>query len=103
MYICHSPSRIAPRKAMNATHRGDRTSRLARNTVQPLDAARFGQELLRWEHLHPCPHTFVPHAAIFVTGHEVLTRSVECRREGRDEAGHQHRIGVRGAHDEAMD
>src|SRR5688572_9648217 len=103
MNICHSPRKMAPRKATKATQKWARTSFLARNTAQPFSATSLGEELCGRQHLHSSPHGFVACAAVFVTGHEVLARLAEGRRERGDEARDEHRVGVRGAHDEAVD
>src|SRR4029077_8807244 len=103
MYICHAPSTIAPRKATNATQKWARTSFLARNTAESLPWFGPGHELGRRQHRHPRPHRLVAGAAVLVAGHELLARLREGRREGRDEGGNQHRVGVRRADDEAVD
>src|SRR6478735_2918895 len=103
MYICHSPSTIAPRKATNATQKWARTSFLALNTAEPFAAAGPGQELLGRQHLHAAPHRLVAGAAVFVARHQLLAGSLERRGEGGDEARDEHRVGVGPAHHEAVD
>src|SRR3954463_1872834 len=102
MYICHAPSTSAPKKPMKATQKWARTSLLARNTAQPFAAARAGQEFVARQHLDARPHRLVPGAAVLVARHQLLAALRKRRRERRDEAGNEHRVGVRLADDEAV-
>src|SRR5215831_8581259 len=103
MYICQAPSTSAPAKPTNATQKWARTSLLARDTAEPFSRARSRQELVARQHLHVRPHRLVAGAAVLVARHQVLAGLRERRREGRDEAGDDHRVGVGGADDEAVD
>src|SRR4051812_27724626 len=102
MYICHAPRTIAPRKPTKATQKWARTSFLARNTAESLPWLGLGHQLRRRLHLHACPHRLVAGAAVLVARHELLARRRERCREGRDEPGNQHRVGVGPADDEAV-
>src|SRR3954451_7660426 len=102
MYICHAPRTSAPKKPMKATQKWARTSLLARNTAQPFTAAGAGEELVAWQHLDARPHRLVAGAAVLVARHQLLAALRKRRREGRDEAGNEHRVRVGLADDQAV-
>src|SRR5688572_32766571 len=87
---------------MNATQKWASTSFLARNTADPCAVARLLQELRGRYDLHPRPHRLVADAAVFVTGHQLLTGRAKRRRERGYEAGDEHRVRVRLSDDEAV-
>src|SRR5690242_10491044 len=101
MTICHSPSSDASPKAAKPSQKCARMSRLL-DTAHSLLRRGHAQEGRQIDHADLAPHSLVADPAILVTGHVSVSRLVEARGDGRDEAGDQHGVDGRAVDQEAM-
>src|SRR5688572_25447494 len=96
MYICHSPSNKATKKATKAIQKCASTRRRVSlsNTAQPPSARGLAHEFGLLDDPHLRPHGRMPDPAVLVAGHDVFAGLLELRAEIRDVAGQEHQVDV---------